>query len=91
VQNAGNGVTTWDAIGKGAILTEPSCLSVAMGLEAPPAPDTTHDGADDEKHDINQVMFTVDIRASFSTRVIEHRLQHRDEIRSQAVCAVEFH
>ena len=54
-----------------------------------PALGTTHDGTDDKEHDINQVMFTIDIRAVSSTRVrcsinviarascMETRLDHR--------------
>ena len=54
-----------------------------------PALGTTHDGTDDKEHDINQVMFAIDLRRSFfdkgrcSINVIarascmETRLDHR--------------
>ncbi|BDC86618.1 hypothetical protein NUITMVA2_19750 [Aeromonas caviae] len=58
---------------------------------------TTHDGTDDKEHDINQVMFTIDLRASFfdKGKVFNQRhsacLLHGDAIRSQTICLFKFH
>ncbi|WP_323938827.1 hypothetical protein, partial [Aeromonas caviae] len=52
---------------------------------------------DDKEHDINQVMFTIDLRASFfdKGKVFNQRhsacLLHGDAIRSQTICLFKFH
>lgn len=56
----------------------------------------TYDGADDQKHDINQVMLTIDIRAGFfdKGKMFNQghgaRLLHGGVIRSQTIGLFEF-
>ena len=66
------------------------CDGVVFGL-------LNADGTDDKEHDINQVMFTIDLRASFfdKGKVFNQRhsacLLHGDAIRSQTICLFKFH
>ncbi|AHX31640.1 hypothetical protein U876_17990 [Aeromonas hydrophila NJ-35] len=67
-----------------------------FGIAAASTLGATYDGADDQKHDINQVMLTIDIRAGFfdKGKMFNQghgaRLLHGGVIRSQTIGLFEF-
>lgn len=54
-----------DTVGERPMLFQPSLFGIAVGLDVAPTFGSGHDGADDKKHDINQIMLAIDVRTSF--------------------------